>query len=185
VKAKAFTVDADQIDEIQFKPASGEASQAEKANGTWQLTEPEKTESDQGQLSNAASSLAMLEINRVVDDNPGDADAVRPEPAKAGHRLPGKGQKDIVTAAREKTATGSDMYARRPIRNGCSWSPRIWQHVPADSVRPPRQVGAQCSTSRKSTASSRARGNHRAGQERQRVDGDKALQDEADYFLRS
>jgi len=40
-------VDADQIDEIQFKPASGEASQAEKANGTWQLTEPEKTEADQ------------------------------------------------------------------------------------------------------------------------------------------
>ena len=43
VKAKAFTVDADQIEEIQIKPASGEASRVEKTNGSWQLVEPEKT----------------------------------------------------------------------------------------------------------------------------------------------
>ena len=58
-KAKAFTVDADQIEEIRIKPAAGEASRVEKANGTWQLVEPEKTDADQGQLSNAATSLAV------------------------------------------------------------------------------------------------------------------------------
>jgi hypothetical protein len=36
-KAKAFTVDADQIEEIRIKPTSGDASRVEKANGTWQL----------------------------------------------------------------------------------------------------------------------------------------------------
>ena len=34
-KAKAFTLDADQIEEIRLKPAAGEASRVEKANGTW------------------------------------------------------------------------------------------------------------------------------------------------------
>ena len=36
-KAKAFTVDADQIEEIQIKPASGESSRAERTSGTWEL----------------------------------------------------------------------------------------------------------------------------------------------------
>jgi hypothetical protein len=72
VKAKAFTVDADQIDQIAFKPASGDAVTVEKINGTWQLVAPEKTDADQGQVSNAATSLASVDINRVVDDNPSD-----------------------------------------------------------------------------------------------------------------
>jgi len=46
VKAKAFTVEADQIEEIQIKPAAAESSRAEKTNGTWQLVEPEKTDAD-------------------------------------------------------------------------------------------------------------------------------------------
>ena len=71
-KAKAFTVDASQIEEIQITPASGESSRAEKTGDSWQLVEPEKTTADQGQLSSAASNLAALEINRVVDDNPSD-----------------------------------------------------------------------------------------------------------------
>jgi len=49
-KAKAFTVDADQIEEIHVKPASGDASRVQKTNGTWQLVEPEKADADQGQV---------------------------------------------------------------------------------------------------------------------------------------
>ena len=53
-------------------PKGVQATRADKTTGTWQLVEPEKTDADQGQLSNTASSLASLEITRVVDDNPTD-----------------------------------------------------------------------------------------------------------------
>jgi hypothetical protein len=114
-KAKAFTVDADQIEEIQIKPTSGDASRVAKANGTWQLIEPEKAEADQGQVSNAATSLASLEINRVVDDNPSDLSQYGLNPPKAEITFRAKGQKDTHRLLLgEKTATGSDLYAKTP-----------------------------------------------------------------------
>jgi Domain of unknown function (DUF4340) len=114
-KAKAFTVDADQIEEIQIKPASGDASRVQKANGTWQLVEPEKADADQGQVSNAATSLATLEINRVVDDNPSDLSQYGLSPPKAQIAFRVKGQKDPhQLLIGEKTATGSDLYAKTP-----------------------------------------------------------------------
>ena len=114
-KAKAFTVDADQIEEIQIKPASGDASRVQKTNGTWQLTEPEKAEADQGQVSNAATSLATLEINRVVDDNPSDLSQYGLNPPTAEIAFRAKGQKDThQLLLGEKTTTGGDVYAKTP-----------------------------------------------------------------------
>jgi len=114
-KAKAFTVDADQIEEIHMKPASGDASRVQKANGTWQLVEPEKADADQGQVSNAATSLATLEINRVVDENPSDLSQYGLNPPKAEVAFRVKGQKDPrQLLIGEKTATGSDLYAKTP-----------------------------------------------------------------------
>ena len=114
-KAKAFTVDADQIEEIHIKPASGEAARVEKTNGTWQLVEPEKAEADQGQVSNAASSLATLEVNRVVDENPGDLAQYGLNPPKSDIEFRVKGQKDTHhLLLGEKTATGGDIYAKTP-----------------------------------------------------------------------
>ena len=114
-KAKAFTLEADQIEEIQIKPASGGDSRAEKTNGTWQLVEPDKADADQGQLTNAAASLASLEVNRVVDENPTDLAQYGLNPAKldVGFRL--KGQKDLRhLLIGEKTAAGGDLYAKTP-----------------------------------------------------------------------
>jgi Domain of unknown function (DUF4340) len=114
-KAKAFTVDADQIEELQLKPASGDASRVQKTNGTWQLVEPEKADADQGQVGNAASSLATLEINRVVDENPSDLSQYGLNPPKADIAFRVKGQTDLHhLLLGEKTATGSDMYASVP-----------------------------------------------------------------------
>jgi len=114
-KAKAFTVDADQIEEIHMKPSSGDASRVQKANGTWQLVEPEKADADQGQVSNAATSLATLEINRVVDENPSDLAQYGLNPPKAEVAFRVKGQKEPrQLLIGEKTATGSDLYAKTP-----------------------------------------------------------------------
>jgi len=114
-KAKAFTVDADQIEEIHMKPASGDASRVQKANGTWEMVEPEKTAADQGQVSNAATSLATLEINRVVDENPSDLSQYGLNPPKAEIAFRVKGQKEPrQLLIGEKTTTGGDLYAKTP-----------------------------------------------------------------------
>jgi uncharacterized protein DUF4340 len=114
-KTKAYTVDADQIEEIQIKPASGEASRVQKTNGSWQMVEPEKTDADQGQVTNAATSLASLEINRVVDDNPSDLAqyGLNPPKADVAFRVKGKTELQHLLLG-EKTATGSDLYAKTP-----------------------------------------------------------------------
>ena len=113
-KAKAFTVNEDQIEEIQIKPASGDASRVQKTNGQWQLVEPEKTEADQGQVGNAATSLAMLEVNSVVDENPSDLSQYGLNPPKAdiAFRVKGKNELQHLLLG-EKTATGGDLYAKR------------------------------------------------------------------------
>jgi uncharacterized protein DUF4340 len=114
-KEKAFAVEADQIEEIQITPASGEASRVDKTSGTWQLVEPEKAEADQGQVSNAATSLASLEITRVIEDNPADLAQYGLNPPKADIGFRVKGQKELKhLLLGEKTATGSDMYAKTP-----------------------------------------------------------------------
>jgi hypothetical protein len=98
-----------------MKPASGDASRVQKANGTWQLVEPEKADADQGQVSNAATSLATLEINRVIDENPSDLSQYGLNPPKAEIAFRVKGQKDPrQLLIGEKTATGSDIYAKTP-----------------------------------------------------------------------
>ena len=114
-KAKAFTVNEDQIEEIQIKPASGEASRVQKINGQWQLVEPEKTEADQGQVGNAATSLALLEVNSVVDENPSDLSQYGLNPPKAdiAFRVKGKNELQHLLLG-EKTATGGDLYAKTP-----------------------------------------------------------------------
>jgi len=114
-KAKAFAVDADQIEEIQIKPASGQASRVQKTNGTWQLVEPEKADADQGQVTNAATSLASVEINRVVDDNPSDLTqyGLNPPKADVAFRVKGKTEPQHLLLG-EKTATGGDLYAKTP-----------------------------------------------------------------------
>jgi hypothetical protein len=114
-KAKAFTVDTDQIEEITITPATGDASRVQKINGTWQLVEPETTEADQGQVSNAVSSLASLEINRVVDENPGDLSQYGLNPPKTDIAFRVKGKNDLQhLLLGDKTATGGDLYAKTP-----------------------------------------------------------------------
>jgi hypothetical protein len=114
-KAKAFTVDADQIEEIQIKPASGDASRVQKINGAWQLVEPEKADADQGQVTNAATSLASLEVTRVVDDNPSDLGQYGLNPPKADIAFKVKGKSEVQhLLLGDKTATSGDLYAKTP-----------------------------------------------------------------------
>src|SRR5512133_1000737 len=72
VKQKVFTVAADKITEVTVKPAAGDPTTLRKTNGAWQIVQPIQSAADESEVSGLTSNLASHEIQRVVDDNPGD-----------------------------------------------------------------------------------------------------------------
>lgn len=112
-KARVFTAEADQIEEVQVTNTKGETSRVQKANGEWKLVAPEPTDADQGQVANLASSLATLEISRVVDDAPKDLGAYGLATPKADVAFRLKGQQAFRhLLVGDETSTGADMYAK-------------------------------------------------------------------------
>lgn len=116
VKEKPFTaVQADDIEEVQVKSADGETTHLQKADGKWQVVEPVKAAADTSEATSIASSLAGLEIQRVVDPNPTDLKQYGLEPARLEVAFKAKGQTDLTRLQiGEKTPTGGDLYARMP-----------------------------------------------------------------------
>lgn len=113
-KEKVFgSVTADDIEEIQVKSADGENSRLQKSDGKWQLVEPVKAAADEGEASSLASSLASLEVNRVVDENAAALAEYGLEPARleVGFKKKGDANEQRVLIG-EKTPTGGDLYAR-------------------------------------------------------------------------
>ncbi|HET9358274.1 MAG TPA: DUF4340 domain-containing protein [Vicinamibacterales bacterium] len=113
-REKVFgTVTADEIEEIQVKSADGENSRLQKSDGKWQLVEPVKAAADEGEASSLASSLASLEVNRVVDENAAALAEYGLEPARLEVAFKKKGDaNEQRVLIGEKTPTGGDLYAR-------------------------------------------------------------------------
>src|SRR5688572_17310324 len=120
-KEKPFAaVKADDIEELQIT-AAGEATRLKKSGTTWSIVEPVQTEADGGELSSLTSSLASLEIGRVVDEKPADLKAFGLEPARVDVRFKVKGQPaERQVLLGDKTPTGGDLYAKLPE------SPRVF-----------------------------------------------------------
>jgi len=118
-KEKPFTsVQADDIEEVQVKSADGETTRLQKIDGNWQLVEPVKAAADTGELSTITSSIASLEIQRVVEENASDLKQYGLEPARMEVAFRPKGDKELRRLQiGEKTPTGSDLYARLPDQN--------------------------------------------------------------------
>jgi hypothetical protein len=115
-KEKAFTgVTADDVEEIRIAVAGGDTSRAQKSNGMWKLVEPVQTNADAGELNAIAGGLANLDVDRVLDENPGDLKPYGLSPAKIDVAFRVKGQKDLRhLLIGEKTPTGGDVYAQVP-----------------------------------------------------------------------
>ena len=113
-KEKAFaSVQSDAIEEIQIKPANGDASRATKTDAGWQLVEPGKAEADPSELSAVTSNLSSLEVQRVVDENPTDLSRYGLNPPRVDVAFRLKGEKNFRhLLLGEKTPTGSDLYAK-------------------------------------------------------------------------
>lgn len=115
-KEKVFaSLTAEDIEEVQVKNADGETSRLVKSDGKWQLVEPVKTAADESEASSIVSSLASLEVNRVVDENAASLADYGLEPARIDVAFRKKGAKEQQRVLiGEKTPTGSDLYARIP-----------------------------------------------------------------------
>jgi len=115
-KDKAFTgVNADDVEEMQVKSSEGETSRLQKIDGKWQLVEPLKVEADNTEASNIASSLAAIDIQRVVEENASNLKEYGLDPARVEVGFRVKGKTDLQRIALgEKTPTGGDLYAQLP-----------------------------------------------------------------------
>src|SRR5688572_16375370 len=117
VKEKVWsgTLASADMEEVEIKLAEGETARVQKIDGTWQLVEPAKAPADDTEMTSIASSLAGLEIQRVIDASAGDVKQYGLDPARISVAFRSKGQKDLRRIEfGEKTPTGGDLYARIP-----------------------------------------------------------------------
>jgi len=115
VKAKAFSVVADDIEELRIAIADGDTSTLKRVERGWELTDPVQAEADSSELENMASVLSSLEVQRVVDEAPVD---LAPFGLATPHLEVSFRAKGSTTFNRlligEKTPTGGDVYAKKP-----------------------------------------------------------------------
>jgi hypothetical protein len=116
-KERVFAaLEADKIDEITIKSESGDTTTVRKVNGMWQVAAPLTVKGDESQITAIASNLSSLDINRVVDENPGDlkdygldSPRVEIEFKASGDKTYGNPHRLFIGA---KTPTGGDLFAR-------------------------------------------------------------------------
>ena len=109
------TLSSTDMEEVQIKLAEGETATVQKTDNKWQLVEPAKAPADESEMTSITTSLASLEMQRVVDANAGDVKQYGLDPARIAVAFRSKGQKDVRRVEfGEKTPTGGDLYARIP-----------------------------------------------------------------------
>ena len=72
IRDKVFALEPDAIVELRVRADSGETTTLEKADGAWRIVEPTSVDADESEASAITSSLASLEIQRVVEEESGD-----------------------------------------------------------------------------------------------------------------
>jgi hypothetical protein len=113
-KDKAFSVEADKIEELNIKGSTGTTS-LKKTGGKWEMTAPEATAADESEVSGITSNIASLEIQRVVEENPTDLKEFGLVEPKIDLAFKAAGDKDFKhLLIGDKTGTGGDLYAKFP-----------------------------------------------------------------------
>jgi hypothetical protein len=114
-KAKAFDVAADQIEELQIAITDGDTSTLKKIDDRWQLVNPVDARADNSEVNNMASSLASLDVQRVVEEMPADLGQYGLAMPKLEVAFRTKGQTELRRLQiGDKTPTGGDVYVKRP-----------------------------------------------------------------------
>ncbi len=108
------SVQADKIDELRIKSASGDTTTLKKTDGGWQLVDPAAVRADESEVSGITTNLASATVTRIVDENPTDLKEYGlAEPRiDVGFKAPGdKDYRHLLIG--EKSPTGSDLFAKR------------------------------------------------------------------------
>jgi Domain of unknown function (DUF4340) len=112
-KDKVFSVEAGKIDEIEVRPASGDATTLKKNGSDWQVVAPVTASADQSAAGSLATTLETLDVQKSLDDNPSSVAQYGLDPARFSVSFKTAG--DSTThqlSVGGKTPTGSDLYAR-------------------------------------------------------------------------
>jgi len=112
---KLFTsVEADKVDELKIKSATGDRTTLKKEGGTWKIVEPIAVAASQPDASAVVNAVADTEIVRVVDDNPGDVKEYGLDTPRIEVEFTSSGGKPSGRLLLgDKTTTGGNLYARR------------------------------------------------------------------------
>jgi Domain of unknown function (DUF4340) len=110
-KDKAFTVEADKIEELTIKSESGERTTLRKNGSDWQIVQPAAARPDSAEVSGLTSNLVSLEIQRVIDENPTDLAEYNLAQPRVEVTFKAAGKDHSLLIGR-KTPPGSDLYAR-------------------------------------------------------------------------
>ena len=113
--AKTFDVNAGDIEEIRIAIKGGDTTTLKKNDDRWQIVDPVEAKADNSEVSNMASSLASLDVQRVVDEAAAD---LTPFGLSEPHLEVSFRTKGQTTFHRlligEKTPTGGDVYVKQP-----------------------------------------------------------------------
>ncbi|HJZ73584.1 MAG TPA: DUF4340 domain-containing protein [Vicinamibacterales bacterium] len=107
-------LDSSKIEEVKVTSAAGDATTVKKDAAGWQLVQPLTSKADEGEVGNLTSALANAEIIRVIDENPTNLNEYGLGNPRIEVDFKATGDKDYrKLLVGEKTATGSDLYAKR------------------------------------------------------------------------
>jgi Domain of unknown function (DUF4340) len=112
-KQKVFGLDASKIEQLEVKSASGDVTTLKKDTGGWTILKPIQAPGDQNNASDVASSLATLEQDRVVDENPAELKTygLAPPRIEVTFNVTGeKAPKQLLVG--DKSPTGAGLYAK-------------------------------------------------------------------------
>ena len=104
---------SDKIDQVSVKSDKGETTTVQKKANGWQVTQPVTAGADESELSGITSNLASMEVQRVIDEQPGDLKPFGLDPARMEVSFK-SGGKDHKILLGQKTPAGSDLYAKLP-----------------------------------------------------------------------
>jgi hypothetical protein len=113
-KDKVFAaVQADKIDSLTVKSASGDTTSLAKSGSGWKITGPIQAKADESEISGITSSLASLDVVRVVDENPANAKEYGLESPRIEVQFKSGGKDAHRLLIGDKSPTGADLFARR------------------------------------------------------------------------
>ena len=103
-----------------IKNADGETSHRAADGDNWQIIEPNKADADGGVVGTVTSSLARLEVQRVVDENPSDLAQYGLEPAASTSFRGRTRRSSSVCSSATRRRPAATCTRKRATRSGCS-----------------------------------------------------------------